>query len=267
MQAGISTACLYPMLLENSLETLLSLNFKLFEIFINTCSELQPEYLHRLRHMADEHNAVIRSVHPFTSGYEGFLLFSDYERRFLDGLEFYKRYFEACRILGAGILVLHGKKSDRRAKISDESYFERYSRLFELGKRFGVTVAQENVNQCLSDDPDFIRSMRHFCGTECAFVLDVKQAVRGGVDPFFMCETMGSRLIHVHLNDNDAASDCLLPGMGTMNFAALISILRQNHFSGDLLIEVYRKNFGSVEELCLAKSSVEELLEKLRQKS
>jgi sugar phosphate isomerase/epimerase len=267
MQAGISTACLYPMLLEKSLETLLSLNFRLFEVFINTCSELRPEYLRRLRRMANEHNAVIRSVHPFTSGYEGFLLFSDYERRFLDGLDFYKRYFEACGVLGARILVLHGKKNDRRAKIPDEAYFERYCRLFDLGKSFGVTVAQENVNQCLSDDPEFIRSMKLFCGTGCAFVLDVKQAVRGGVNPYVMCETMGSRLVHVHLNDNDASSDCLLPGVGTMDFPALISILRHNQFTGDLLIEVYRKSFGAIEELSSAKRSVEDLLEKLRQKS
>ena len=45
MALGISTACLYPMLMEDSLETLIDLGFHQFEIFINTYSEMEPEFL------------------------------------------------------------------------------------------------------------------------------------------------------------------------------------------------------------------------------
>ena len=45
MALGISTACLYPMLMEDSLETLINLGFHQFEIFINTYSEMEPEFL------------------------------------------------------------------------------------------------------------------------------------------------------------------------------------------------------------------------------
>lgn len=250
------------MLLEKSFSTLISMGFRNFEIFVNTFGELGEDYLAKLKKTADESGSTICSVHPFTSGYESFLLFSGYERRFEDSLDFYKRYFYACNILGAHILVLHGRKCGR-ADITDEEFFERYLRLYELGRKSGVTVAQENVNLFCSDDPCFIRKMRRFCGDRCAFVLDIKQAVRGGVDPFEMCDAMGEKICHVHINDNSDVSDCLLPGFGTMNYARLIQKLKQFGYGGSLIIEVYRKSFGAVGDLLRAKKTVENILENL----
>lgn len=258
MQAGISTACLYPMLLEESFARLISLGFRCFEVFVNTDSELQEPYVGRIRQMADSSGSVIRSVHPFTSGFENFLLFSEYKRRYLDGLEYYKRYFHACNLLGADILVLHGRRCDKRS-ISDEEFFERYAQLFALGRSFGVTVAQENVNLYCSDDPSFLRSMRRACGHECAFVLDIKQAVRGGSDPYAIGAAMGERIVHVHINDNSPASDCLLPGFGRMDYTKLMSMLRGFGFNGSLIIEVYRKSFGFQNEILEAQKVVERL--------
>ena len=159
-------------------------------------------------------------------------------------------------MLGARILVLHGWKSGR-ADISEEEFFERYLRLFALGREYGVTLAQENVNLYCSDDPAFIGRMRRACGGDCAFVLDVKQAVRGGTDPFELCGAMGEKICHVHINDNDETSDCLLPGFGTMDYARLIRTLRGFSYDGSLMIEVYRKSFGKPGELLAAKRTVE----------
>lgn len=249
MRSGISTACLYPMLLEKSLSTLLSMDFRLFEIFINTCSELKKDYLLELNRMMKDRGATAKSVHPFTSGYEGFLLFSDYERRFWDGLDFYKHYFEACNLLGAEILVLHGKRADGRSSIPEKLYFDRYLRLFELGKTFGVTVAQENVSRFLSNSPDFVLRMKQYCGENCAFVFDIKQAVRGGVNPYRLCSAMGERIVHIHLNDNNTDSDCLLPGFGSMDYPRFLALLKKFGFGGDLILEVYRNSFQSLDEL------------------
>lgn len=259
MKAGISTACLYPMLLEDAFSALLQLGFHEFEIFINTFSELKPDFVRDLRLKAADTGSRVKSLHPFTSGYESFLLFSDYERRFRDGLEFYKRYLEVCNLLEADFLVLHGKRDDRHSPNSAEQYFDRYAELFQLGKKFGVTVAQENVNQFLSDDPSFLLKMKKHCGQDCAFVLDIKQAVRGGQDPFQVCAAMGNKIVHVHMNDNKPGFDCLLPGCGTMDYPALLRLLKSFHYNGDFIIEVYRHNFNRLEELLAAKRIVEEL--------
>lgn len=258
MLSGISTACLYPMLLEDSFSTLISMGFRTYEVFINTFSELREDYLKKFRMTADENGCRIYSVHPFTSGYENFLLFSSYERRFEDTLELYRNYFHACNVLGAELFVLHGRRSDKTS-ISDEEFFERYLRLFRLGRQFGVTVLQENVNLFSSDSPEFIRRMRRACGEECAFVLDIKQAVRGGVDPCEVCGAMGDKVRHIHINDNNTSSDCLLPGFGTMDYPKFLAQLKKTGFNGCLMTEVYRKSFNGSGDLLRAKKTVDDL--------
>ena len=260
MHSGISTACLYPMELEKALPALISMDFHMFEVFINTISELRPKFIRELKKMIDESGSTVKSIHPFTSGFESFLLFSDYDRRFNDGLDFYKWYFHAANMLGAKILVLHGQRNDKRSRISETEYFEHYARLFELGNSFGITVAQENVNLFRSEDPLFISRMKKYLDGKCAFVLDIKQAVRAGKDPFAMCDAMGDRLVHVHINDNMPGKDCLLPGRGDMDYNLLKQKLQNFGYNGDLIIEVYRKNFIEMNELKIAKNVVDALV-------
>jgi sugar phosphate isomerase/epimerase len=260
MNCGISTACLYPMETEKSLSNLISMQFKLFEIFFNTYCEIQPDYLKKLNKMLKEYNCSVKSIHPFTSGFETALLFSDYHRRYLDGLEFYKHYFEAAQLLGAKIFVLHGQRDYAHGRISEEEYLNRYAELYELGKKNGVIVAQENVNAFRAEDPNFVSRLRKYTNDNCSFVFDIKQAVRAGVDPFQMCEAMGERIVHVHINDNKDAADCLLPGEGTMDYPKLMRQLEGFHYNGDFIIEVYRHNFESSSQLSHAKKVVETLV-------
>ncbi|WOC33542.1 MULTISPECIES: sugar phosphate isomerase/epimerase family protein [Caproicibacterium] len=257
MKVGISTACLYPELLEKGLEKLLKLGFRHFEFFFNTFRELEPTYVKGLARMLNEYGATARSVHPFTSGYESLLLFSGYERRFEDTVEFYKHYFEAASLLGAQLLVLHGQRIEKVSDMTEESYFSHYHRLLEAGRTFGVTTAQENVNLFRSSQPDFLRHMRAYLQNDCAFVLDVKQSVRAGFSPFETCAAMGEQLVHVHINDNRPGQSCLLPGRGTMDYAKLMRQLAVQHFSGDCMIEVYRSSFGAESELVEAREVVE----------
>lgn len=257
MKIGISTACLYPALLEKSLAKLLKLGFRHFEFFINTFSELEPSYVKSLAHMLQEYHATVKSVHPFTSGYESLLLFSGYERRFEDTLEFYKHYFEAADLLGAKLLVLHGQRIEKQGDMSEEDYFEHYHRLLETGRAFGISTAQENVDKFRSSEPNFLRRMRAYLHNDCAFVLDVKQSVRAGHSPFETCTAMGERLVHVHINDNKPGKTCLLPGCGEMDYARLMQQLAEQNFSGDCIIEVYRGNFDDPAELLQAKQVME----------
>lgn len=249
MSIGISTACLYPMYTEKALDTLLGQGFRLFEIFFNTLSELEPEFVSHLGNMLEQKGAVLKSIHPFTSGFESYLLFSNYERRFEDGIKFYNRYFETAARLGARILVLHGDRSLEKSGLTEIQYFDRFAQLSQRARQYGITLAQENVNLYRSADPAFIKRMRDYLGSEVSFVLDLKQAVRAGFDPFSMYQAMGNRLVHIHINDHRQGHDCLLPGKGQMNFHRLKTCLDMDGYQGDYIIEVYRKNFGGLEEL------------------
>lgn len=255
MNIGVSTACLYPMQTEEALARLLALRFQTLEIFFNSYSEIQPGFARALRRQAEAAGARVVSIHPFTSGFETMLLFSDYERRFWDALELYREYFAAANELGAGILVLHGERDYRRQRITEEIYLERYAKLRALGASFGVEVAQENVNLFRAEDPAFLRRMRQALGKNCSFVFDVKQAVRAGFDPFDVCAAMGDRIAHVHLNDNCGRErDCLLPGRGKMDYRRLARQLQAQGYGGDAVVEVYRRDFGEAEDLAKARA-------------
>ena len=260
MSLGISTACLYPMVTEKALETMITLGFRTFEIFINSYSELEKGYIRELKKMIDDSQSRVKSLHPFTSGFESFLLFSGYQRRFEDSLEFYKRYYEAAAGVGAEILVLHGERLTPNKVITEQEYFERFVRLCEVGESFGVTLAQENVNACRSADPAFLKRMRKAIGERARFVFDIKQAVRAGFDPYDVCAAMGEDIIHMHINDNRLEEECLLPGKGTMDFKKLKAMLDGFGFSGDYVIEVYRKDYVGVEALIESYRAVKDIL-------
>ena len=256
MKVGISTACLYPQETEAALEQLLDAGFDYFEIFLNTISEIDPVYVQKLREKLVQGNAVLKSLHPFTSGYEPYLIFTEYKRRFRDSLEFYKRYFETAQFLGAGVLVLHGDKKTPETGISNEAYFEKFGELSLLWEPYGVRLAQENVNLFRSQNPGFLKQMRTYLGDRAKFVFDIKQAVRSGNDPMQVCRAMGEGLVHLHINDNKKGADCLLPGCGAMDYSALFAFLKEIGYQGGCIIEVYSNNYRNIRELVQARDFV-----------
>lgn len=250
MQFGISSACFYPMDLIESLEMLARNNVKELEIFANTESELTLEFAKEINNIANANGIKITSVHPFTSGYEYIMIFSDYKKRFDDAVEFYKRYYSFANELGAKLVVMHGdKRFAESGGIPDEEYFERYYRLAQTGRAMGVTFAQENVNLFRSQSPVFINKMREYLGDGVDFVFDIKQAVRSGNDPYEVCSAMGNRIIHLHINDNTSTHDCMLPGTGEMDYRKILTQTREQGFNGSAVIEVYRKNFENLDQL------------------
>lgn len=239
MHTGISAASLYPMETEKALIHLSGLGYSLFEVFFNSYYEISAEYGALLNRLQSEYGFRIKSVHPFTSSLESMLLFERYDRRTKEGMDFYKRYMEAAKRIGAEILVLHGQRLGT-GSLSDAEYCARYVDLYRVGQALGITVAQENVRMFRSASPEFIRQMRRELGEECAFVLDTKQAVMSGIEPVEMCIAMGERLVHVHLSDHTETESCLLPGEGTYDFTPLRDALLAIHYPGDIITEVYR---------------------------
>ena len=252
MKIGASTSCLYPMVTELALYNLLEMGVMNLEIFFNTSSELDKKFVKSMKREVKRHKGKILSLHPYSSSFEPYMFFSDYERRFSDMLEDYKKYFEAANELGAELIVIHGDKLP--ARLPEEKYFERFARIMECGKEYGVVVAQENVNLHRSQDPEFLCRMREWIGEETKFVFDVKQAVRAGFDPYDFAERLGSGIAHIHVNDNDSKAHCMLPGKGEMDYLRLKSIVQKNGCDPNWVAEVYRTNYGEAYEI---KESVE----------
>ena len=252
MNIGISTACFYPLETEKALLKLANLGVKSVEIFFNADCELDGDIYGEIKRTIKENDMTVLSVHPYTSAIETMTLFGDYPRRLTAILDVYNRYFEIMNDLGAKVFVLHGAlKSAHFLKTPDgeKLYLERYSMLYELGKKHGITVAQENVSYCKSGDPDFLRRMRSQSGDECAFVLDVKQALRSGLDVFEVMGIMGDRLAHCHLSDNTSDHDCVPVGKGRLDFGRFAGELKKLNYSGSIILELYSSGFADPSQL------------------
>jgi sugar phosphate isomerase/epimerase len=247
MNLAISTACLYPLETEKSLEELLKVGFRQFEVFANCESEFSDPFLSELKARLQPYEAKVCSVHLFTSGLEPYMFFSDYPRRFRDCVSQYKRYFAKAANLGASFVIFHGDRRDGRLSI--EEYCERFSTLSDAASNEGVSLAQENVARCRSATISQVRRMKEILGKKVKFALDVKQVLRAGESPFDMCDVMGENIAVVHLSDNKPGQDCLLPGAGTFDIKKLTERLSSYGFDGSLVIEVYRNGFGEYEEL------------------
>lgn len=264
MEIGASSACFYPLETEKAFERIAGLGFRHSEIFFNSPSELDSSFLNELKAISRACGTGITSLHPYTSFAEGYILFSGYKRRFNDGLELYKRYFNAASVLGAEYIVLHGAKALR--EISAEEYAERFARLNEAAKSFGCTVAHENVVNFVGQTPEFMKIMKKHIGDDFKMVLDIKQARRTGVDPLCFIEAMGSSIVHVHLSDFNNGCDCLPPcEKGSFDFEALFRALDKVGFDGKCMIELYSDNFSSEAEITDAAKYLEGILNKIKQ--
>lgn len=241
MKLGISSSCYYPLETERSLALIGQAGAKTAEIFFNAPSELQPPLLRELCSIRDHFGMDIVSIHPFMSFAEDFYIFSEYERRFQDSLDFYKYFFSAAQTLGASLFVLHGA---RHLHIEKELYAARLFQLNETAKAFGVRVAHENVVHYVGESPAFMAFLQQQLQADFQMVLDLKQARRAGVDPFAFLDCVGESIVHLHASDSDEAHDCLPPGTGTFDFPRLFAELKKRGYHGACLIELYRHNFS-----------------------
>ena len=247
LKAGISTACLYPQPIEEALYDLALGGVTMVELFINTHSELKRSFVAALSDILHRFEVQCCSLHPFTSEIETMMLFSAYERRLQDYLEYCRYYFTAMQQLGASIFVVHGNK--QLVGVDVDFYCERFQKLVDLGKSYGVTVAQENVARCTSRSLSFLQEMQQKMGNDAKFVLDIKQAMRSKEDPMQMLKTLGSGVVHVHMSDHGEYGDCLQIGAGRFAVKSFLQMLAQLSPNCTIILELYRSGFRTLQDL------------------
>lgn len=249
MKIGASTACLYPLETEKAVQELTALNFKTIEIFFNSFSELEPQFIEYVNGELNNNKCTVTSVHPFTSAFESFMFFSRYTRRFEDSVLYYDMFFRAAQQLGAKKLVMHGGRIEDAYKTSDEEYCRRFAVISQRAEKFGIRLLHENVRGHRACSPEFISTMRRLIPQYAAFVLDIKQVIRSGFKPVELVKAMGGSLEHIHINDNNSESDCLLPGFGDFDFSEFFKAVKDTGYDGEAIIEVYRSNFVNKEDI------------------
>lgn len=249
MKIGVSSSCYYPLETEKSLIKLGEMGVETAEVFFNSPSELQGELFREICKIRSYYGIEIVSFHPFMSFAEGYFLFSSYSRRFYDSLEtIYKPCFEAAAELGAKYLVLHGARGKRT--ISDEEYAERYYKFNEEANRFSVSAAHENVVDYAGQNPQFLSYLKRMLGEQFKAVLDIKQARRTGIAYERFIDELKESIVHIHVSDFNAYSDCTPPGKdGLFDFPRLFDAMEKIGYGGKYIIELYSDSFQSDREL------------------
>ena len=247
MRAGVSTACLYPQFLEEALYDLALNGISCAELFVNADSDINRQHVHTMQRIMQRYSVEVPSMHPFACPIEPLMLFSAYERRVDDMIDYYKRFFEVMEKMDARIFVFHG--NDLNHEIPPQQYCERFIRLVNAGKEFGVTVAQENVSRCQSGKLHFLREMIKLLGDDAHFVLDVKQAVRAGESPVNMLHMLGSHICHVHISDHSDKGPCLPIGAGTFKIRSFLGALYRYQPDCAVILELYRDNYRGISDL------------------
>ena len=217
------------------------------EIFVNSHSELNKVFAESLAETMRRFDVTCGSVHPFTCEIEPLMFFSDYPRRIGDMLDYYKKYFQFMNTVGAEIFVFHGNKGAPNSQ--KELYCERYLKLREVGKSFGINVAIENVTRCQSGSLSYLKELSKMLGDDVSFVLDTKQAVRAKENPFDYVSALGKKIAHVHISDSGEIGDCLLIGKGRFNIKKLISELYAVSPDVSVILELYNGCFSGVSDL------------------
>ncbi len=247
MKIGISTASLYPLETEKSLEILCQNEIPVTEIFFNSPCELEMPFVKKLQFLSKTYGVEVASVHPCGSVAEPYFLFSGYERRYKESLDWYKKYYEAAAVLGAKYVVLHG--DSLIGHVSDREYCLRLMEMNSQAQDFGVTVTHENVNRYRCATPENVKNFTRLTEDKLKFTFDIKQAIRAGYSPYEMYDAMKGNVVNVHISDHTPQFDCMLPGKGEFDFTEFFNRLVADGYKGACLIEVYNQSYNDISEL------------------
>ena len=247
MNIGVSTACFYPLITEEALKTVGKHNVKTTELFFNANCELEPHFIKLLKNIKNEYDMNIVSIHPTMSLAESFMLFSSYERRLEEGLDWYKRYSEIAADFGAQYIIMHGGKPNN--VMDDKGYFERFALIAGKVKENGATLLQENVAKFRAGSLDFLKRMSAYLGETAKFCLDLKQCIRGNYSPYDVVDAVADNIKHLHISDSSNKNDCVLPGDGEFDFEKFFQAIKKAGYSGDAVIEVYSTCYNDYNEV------------------
>ena len=246
MIAAVSTACLYPMPTEDALYDLCLHGIRTVEISLHAPSECKTVFAEDLHAMLQRFGVQCCAVSPWTAQSEGYMLFSNYPRRCNDFLDEAKKVFALMQRIGAKYYVLHGAAA---GSCKTDIYFERVHMLADAAKPFGVVVTQKNVNRFESRNLRFLREYCRAFGDAANITLDIKEAVRAGLDLTEAVHAVGKQIMHVHLSDYGPLGDGLRPGKGRLQIAQFLTALHQKGFDGAVTLDLPRESFGGTSEL------------------
>lgn len=148
-------------------------------------------------------------------------------------VETYLGWIGECARFGYPRVVMHATDGDTPPPLSRDG-LEAFARIAAEGQRLGVEIAVENTRF-----PQLLLGAMGAPGCETLkFCLDTSHGHLRG-DTGLLMETLGDRLICLHLSDNDGQEDRhWLPGNGQIDWGQTARLLAGAGYEGCLSLEV-----------------------------
>ena len=254
VRVGLSTASFFDKVMVEDAPALLR-QWGVFtaEYYLNSFCEYDAAFVDELAERSKDNGIRVVGVHPMSLQYEP-LLFTPHPRQRADAMKAYELVLRAGERLGADHYVMHGPvvlngvaknlELSRLAPIFDT--------LSAMAEDHGLRLTLENVSYSIMPTPEVGLTLRSMLTRPLYHTLDVKQAIRAGVDPLRFVDAFGEAILAVH------ACDCMLcggvpryclPPFGGYDFRTLSDALQRKGFSGAVLLEAYSDMFREITEL------------------
>lgn len=198
-----------------------------------------PQLVHRLKRGADDLGMSVWSIHSRDTGSLGSPDPAERARQ-LDELH---RCVDAAETLGAKIVISHALILGRFAddpRQREDLLRQALEALQARTQESPVSIAFENDTTGVAgrSSRDVLRRLEGTSPAALGFVLDPGHANIAG-DLAVIKDTVGPRLISLHLNDNDGKGDLhLTPGAGSVDWNLVREMIQQSEYHGCTMYEV-----------------------------
>lgn len=264
MQIGISTASLFKRYQTvDGLKKLSEKGVKNVEVFFESFCEYNKKFGKKLAKIKGDVN--VHSVHTLTTQFEP-QLYTENSVAQKDAFNILEGMLKGAKAVGAKYYTFHGPARIKRVpfKINFDRVGEITKKVCALCKKYGITLAYENVHWCYYNYVGFFGELKKHVPT-LKGTLDIKQARQSGIDVYDLINEMGSDIVTVHLSDVDKDGKMCLPlaKRGTVDFEKLFRALKEVGFDGTMLIEAYYGDFNEEDELYESLNKLSALADKI----
>lgn len=262
MKIGISTASLFPEKhSEDAAQIIKDLGADVAEIFLSTFYEYRPEFSKALAPKIE--GLEVNSLHTMPLNFEP-NLFNSTRRVRGDGFYWLDQVARSAQLLKCPDYTFHGFVRTAGVRHDDMGFIgERIAEAYYFARGYNLSLCLENTAHYAYNRPGFFKEVKSRC-PEIAGVFDIKQARRSGYPYAMYIEEMAGSVGYAHLSDVDADGRCCLPGKGIYDFNEVLKRLKGAGFDGNIIIEVYRGDYGGFEELKESLEFLKEIADKIR---
>ncbi len=263
MRIGISTSSFFNKVsTESTFDFLRQMNVDITELFLNTFIEYEKPFVDALIPRKGAIN--VHSVHAQSLQFEP-LLFNSNARVRADAENLFRKICYAGFAMGAKYYTFHGPfniKNEKKLKIDYDKLCYRINQLIDIAQGYGVRLSYENVSWTYASNPEFFKQVFSRCPLLTA-TLDVKQALKAGINPIKFLNAMEGRVATVHICDYGKNST-QLPGDGKYNFKKFFKELVNRGINAPIFIEAYSRDYNDLNELWDCYNNMKQLISEVK---